>query len=227
MMPSLRTGSRHRTVAADRPLRRAYSRSHRKDHPSVGDPVIPRERDWVISWAAWDVNRGSSTRKDASALTEDSTTPRSCGRPTKSGDACRARIYGSDVACSRHITDAERKSAEAYRRGYSAGYQQGLHSEEGAERLTIEHLERRIRDLEQRLDQAERYYELDGHQVVEVGRYAYRWRGSSPLSVGDRVVLPENWLSRVKDGPGSREAVVTKLGTRYRGELSFIVRRAE
>jgi hypothetical protein len=41
------------------------------------------------------------------------------------------------------------------------------------------------------------------------------------------VVLPENWLSRVKDGPGSREAVVTKLGTRYRGELSFIVRRAE
>ena len=131
------------------------------------------------------------------------------------------------MACPRHITDAERVSAEAYRRGYSAGYQQGLHSAEGLERLTIEHLERRVRDLEERLDRAERYYELDGHQVVEVGRYAYRWRGSDPLSVGDRVVLPENWLSRIKDGPGSREDVVTRLGSTYRGELSFIVRRAE
>lgn len=41
--------------------------------------------------------------------------------------------------------------------------------------------------------------------------------------MGDRVLLPENWLSRMKDGSGPTEGVVTRLGTTYRGELSFIV----
>jgi hypothetical protein len=40
------------------------------------------------------------------------------------------------------------------------------------------------------------------------------------------VLLPENWISRMKDGPGQYEDVVTQLGTTYRGELSFIVGRA-
>jgi hypothetical protein len=58
-------------------------------------------------------------------------------------------------------------------------------------------------------------------------RYAYRWRGDSPLAVGERVLLPENWLSRFKDGPGPQQGVVTRLGATYRGELAFIVRRVE
>jgi len=44
--------------------------------------------------------------------------------------------------------------------------------------------------------------------------------------VGERVLLPENWLSRVKDGAGTYQGVVTRLGATYRGELSFIVGRA-
>ena len=46
------------------------------------------------------------------------------------------------------------------------------------------------------------HYEFEGDQVVGVGRYAYRSRGEPPLKVGERVLLPENWVSRVKDGPG-------------------------
>lgn len=69
-------------------------------------------------------------------------------------------------------------------------------------------------------------YELSGDQVVSVGRYAYRWRGAPPLEVGERVLLPENWLSRKKDGPGEWVGVVTELGSAYTGTLAFVVDRA-
>jgi len=71
-----------------------------------------------------------------------------------------------------------------------------------------------------------RVYEMDGDQVVSVGRYAYRWRGGRPLAVGDRVLLPENWLSRKKDGPGHWVGVITELGTTYTGTLAHVVDRA-
>ncbi|MDX3854092.1 hypothetical protein PV679_26265 [Streptomyces sp. AK02-01A] len=69
-------------------------------------------------------------------------------------------------------------------------------------------------------------YEVEGHQVVDVSGYAYRWRGSKPLEVGDSVLLPENYVSRMKHGPGPAVGVVTKLGTTYHGPLTDIVRRA-
>ena len=93
-------------------------------------------------------------------------------------------------------------------------------------KLQIELLERRVKELEQQLDDEARFYEIGGDQVVEVGRYSYRWRGPTPLQVGERVLLPENWLSRMKEGPGPQVGVVTALGSTYRGELSFIVGRA-
>jgi len=75
-------------------------------------------------------------------------------------------------------------------------------------------------------DGPSRVFEVDGEQVVSVGRYAYRWRGDRPLAVGDRVLLPENWLSRKKDGPGNWVGVITDLGTTYTGTLAHIVDRA-
>jgi hypothetical protein len=150
---------------------------------------------------------------------------KTCGRPTRSGQPCKVRVYGSEVACKLHITEREREVAEAYQRGRNDGYAQARKSNEDLERMHVERLERRIRELEQRLDEADRYYEYDGDQVVEVGKYAYRWSGSPPLSVGDRVLLPENWLSQLKDGPGPQEGSVTKLGATYRGRLASIVRR--
>lgn len=71
-----------------------------------------------------------------------------------------------------------------------------------------------------------RVFEMDGDQVVSVGSYAYRWRGGRPLAVGDRVLLPENWLSRKKDGPGDWVGVITELGTTYAGTLAHVVDRA-
>ncbi|MDX3003459.1 hypothetical protein PWY87_17360 [Kribbella solani] len=75
------------------------------------------------------------------------------------------------------------------------------------------------------MDEQLRIYEVDGDQAVEVGRYSYRWGGEPPLAVGDKVLLPENWLSALNDGPGPQTGTVTALGTRFRGQLSRIVRR--
>ncbi|MEW1902111.1 hypothetical protein [Streptomyces sp. NPDC086147] len=69
-------------------------------------------------------------------------------------------------------------------------------------------------------------YEVNGCQVVKVGGYGYRWRGNEPLEVGDRVLLPENYVSRIKNGPGPTVGVVSKLGTTCRGSLSDVVGRA-
>lgn len=74
------------------------------------------------------------------------------------------------------------------------------------------------------LEPPRRYYE-DGAQLVEVGRYSYRWTQSPPLMVGDHVVLPENWLSKIKEGPGGTPGTVTALGSTYAGEHSTIVRK--
>lgn len=72
----------------------------------------------------------------------------------------------------------------------------------------------------------ERIYSTGNDQIVEVdGRYAYRWPGDPELKVGDRVLLPENWASVFKHGPGPFSGTVTALGTTYRGELSQIMRR--
>ena len=71
-----------------------------------------------------------------------------------------------------------------------------------------------------------RVFDVDGDQVISVGKYAYRWRGGQPLAVGDRVLLPENWLSRKKDGPGHWVGVITELGTTYTGSLAYVVDRA-
>lgn len=157
-------------------------------------------------------------------MSEQAADVRLCGRPTRSGKPCRTRLAQLEFACAKHAGDHDRELAAAYQRGREEGYELG--KKIGSNDAKVEWLERRVRELEQRLDDAERYYEFGGDQVIEVGRYAYRWRGDTPLEVGDRVLLPQNWLSRMKDGPGPTEGVVTGLGATYRGELSFIIGRA-
>lgn len=151
---------------------------------------------------------------------------RTCGRPTRAGTPCKARISRFEVACRTHATEHDQDVAEAYRRGYDEGREFERQLSAGADRAKIEWLERRIAQLEEQKDKEQRYYEIDGDQVVEVGGYAYRWRGDEPLKVGDEVLLPENWVSRMKAGPGPTRGVVSKLGATHQGSLSFIVGRA-
>jgi hypothetical protein len=75
------------------------------------------------------------------------------------------------------------------------------------------------------LDKTKRRHTVDGCQAVEVNGYGYLWRGAPALEVGDQVMLPENPVSRVKEGPGSWQGTVTALGTTYEGSMSMILRR--
>jgi hypothetical protein len=66
--------------------------------------------------------------------------------------------------------------------------------------------------------------------IVQVdGRWAYMWEGPERPAVGDRVLLPANWLSEIKRGPGPFEGVVTEVNYRtdYDGPLSTIIRRLD
>lgn len=151
---------------------------------------------------------------------------RTCGRPTRSGAPCKARIYGFDLACGIHVSPHERELVEAYKRGRNDGYKQAFESAQQISSNQVEWLKRRIEELEQLLDEATRVYEVDGDQLVEVGRYAYRWAGQPRLEVGEHVLLPQNWVSVMTDGPRPTRATVTRLGSTYRGEHARIVSRA-
>ncbi|GAA1265301.1 hypothetical protein [Saccharothrix xinjiangensis] len=98
-----------------------------------------------------------------------------CGRPTRSGLPCKAEVHGRAIACKIHTTEQERTLADACERGYREGYERGRESAAYGERLRVEHLERRVREPETRLDRETRIFEVDGDQVVGVGGYAYRW----------------------------------------------------
>jgi hypothetical protein len=126
-----------------------------------------------------------------------------------------------------HITQQERAVADAHRTGYREGYEAGRKSSAAASEARISSLERQVEGLRQRLDGETRVREAGGDQIVDVGGYAYRWRGEAPLEIGDRVLLPENYVSRLRNGPGPFEGTVTGCGTTYRGPLASVLRRLD
>ncbi|MFF7993421.1 hypothetical protein ACFZDG_26970 [Kitasatospora xanthocidica] len=86
-------------------------------------------------------------------------------------------------------------------------------------------MERKVKKLEEQLDAQKRRFEDCGAQAVTVDGYGYRWTGPGRLEVGDRVLLPENYVSALRHGPGPFPGTVTALGTTYSGALSTIVSR--
>lgn len=154
--------------------------------------------------------------------------PRLCGRPTRSGRPCRQRVSNPrfETACGTHATDQEAELAVARRTAYYDGHKEGLESARESARSRIEELESRIRRLESENKPPLRTTDPLGRQVVQVGRHAYAWAGDEPLGVGDQVWLPENYVSRMKHGPGAYRDEVTALGTDYAGPLSQIIGRA-
>jgi len=149
-----------------------------------------------------------------------------CGRTTRAGTPCKAaRPSQFHFACKQHATPDEARYGDliyaAYREGHDAGRTGAL----GLAEQNTRRLEARIAELE--ADRTVRTVDYDGAQVVQVGRYAYRWTGPAPLAVGDEVWLPENYVSRIQTGPGAWRGTVTALGTHYTGPLATIASRAE
>jgi hypothetical protein len=154
--------------------------------------------------------------------------PALCGRPTRSGRPCRQRISDPrfEVACRTHATGAENEMAAVRRTAYYDGYRDGQGSAREFARFRIEQLQARIDRLESESKPPLRTTDQLGRQIVQVGQHAYAWDGPEPLAVGDQVWLPENYVSRMKHGPGRYRGEVTALGTDYTGHLSLILDRA-
>ncbi|MCX5215570.1 hypothetical protein OG689_41180 [Kitasatospora sp. NBC_00240] len=119
----------------------------------------------------------------------------------------------------------EKQLLDAYQQGHRDGYAQGRQSADSSAKVHTENLERRVKALEEQLDAQLRRFEDRGAQAVTVNGYGYRWTGPSRLEVGDRVLLPENYVSALRHGPGPHPGTVTELGTTYSGALSMIVSR--
>lgn len=153
---------------------------------------------------------------------------RPCGRPTKSGNPCRAQFSGPGFACKIHTTDHDHEKTliDAYLQGLETGRTRARQGEQQAAAARIEHLEKQVRTLQEQLDAKTRRHEDGGYQAVTVAGYGYRWSGPGRLEVGDRVLLPENYVSTLRHGPGPFPGTVTELGTTYTGTLSTIVARA-
>ncbi|MFE9381251.1 hypothetical protein [Streptomyces sp. NPDC006855] len=151
---------------------------------------------------------------------------RPCGRPTKSGAPCRAQFSGPGFACKPHTTDHEKALVAAYQQGLATGRTKEREWRQRTEAAKVEHLERQIRTLREELDAKNRRFDVDGDQAVTVDGYGYRWRGPGRLDVGDRVLLPENFVSALRHGSGPFPGTVTELGTTYTGTLSRIISRA-
>jgi len=61
--------------------------------------------------------------------------------------------------------------------------------------------------------------------VKEGNGLSYEYDGSEPLAVGDTVLCPENWVSRMKHGPGPFPTTVLSLESAYTGPCSRIIRK--
>lgn len=141
-----------------------------------------------------------------------------CGKPTKAGTPCRSRVYGvTKDGCALH---GDPLVAARLERAYAFGREAGASSAKWQEH--IEMLNHEIVGLREELRQRDlRTHTTRGHQIVEVGErhLAYAWNGSVPLAIGDEVITPANEFY------GQRVAVVTALGSTYRGELRLLQRR--
>ena len=153
---------------------------------------------------------------------------RKCDHPTKSGHGCKQRIWAGVRACPTHETPED----VAYHAGWEEARQwySELHSgdreswiAEGKRQAKLEQ-ERTAREVERKKNFR---YELDGYPIVQVDGYSYIWTGKEPLGIGDRVMLPQNWLSELKHGRGPFSGTVTEFGTDYDGPLSRIIKKIE
>jgi len=141
-----------------------------------------------------------------------------CVKPTKSGVPCKALVQPPNVACAAHADERDKQLARDLSEWaiaqYGNGFQDGRDHPEPC-KACQEHAEQQRAD---RFRLTER-----GKQIVCCGGgYAYTWDGDEPLAIGDRVLLPGNWLY-----PGPSQDVVRSLGTDYAGPLQRVLRRVD
>lgn len=134
-----------------------------------------------------------------------------CGRPTKSGNPCKAIGFGYSSVCKIHETDYDRQLTQAFQEGIKNGESRAQQSREWElENLIRAEVDRRMAETPCK---HWRFKDIEGRQIVTIGNYSYIWNGDTELKIGDEVMLPSSeWYPR-------RSANVTGIGTDYAGHL--------
>jgi hypothetical protein len=151
---------------------------------------------------------------------------RRCGRPTKSGKPCQAILSSRrERACSKHATSEDQAYAQGWTDGEAVGRQGWQDAKEAAKselRVEIGNQIRRERAAEE--ERRNFRTQAGGKQIVlvDIGGsrpLSYTW-GGEPLAVGDRVLLPANWLHT-----RAFEGTVIKVGSSYQGAMVDVLRK--
>lgn len=151
---------------------------------------------------------------------------RRCGRPTKSGKPCQAILSNRrERACGRHATSEDQAYAQGWTDGEAVGRQGWQDAKEAAKSEVRWEIENQIR-REKAAEEERRNFrtEVGGKQIVSVDiggsrPFAYTW-GGDPLAVGDRVLLPGNWLHR-----NPFEGKVVEMGSSYQDAMVDVLRK--
>jgi hypothetical protein len=150
-----------------------------------------------------------------------------CGRKTKAGKPCQQVTTRFEPVCKMHATAEDRELIKAIRVAFDDGIKAGAKSAKWECRQQCKgEVDELVRaELAKRGPCKHfRIVDTNGDQLVTVrfgassSGYAYRWKGSGRLAVGDKILVPPGyWMPR--DTP-MQEATVIELGTDFNGEIA-------
>ena len=149
-----------------------------------------------------------------------------CQGTTKAGTPCRNRATNRFTpTCHAHTTPEAQAIANLLAEAYTAGHAEGQRNAESMARMKEEHAERQARRAAEAAAN-HRTHTPTGAQVFQAQGISggkaltYQWAGTEPLSVGDHVWIPANWLFP------THIATVVALGSSYVGTLTATQTRA-
>jgi hypothetical protein len=197
-----------------------------KNHLQPGQVACPRHAtvtERALAEGYWKWHREGYRAGEEEGRTVEQLEIDDEGRLSEERDRRRqeARAQSGSLA-EDQSSEADVALAEAYDERWQQGFDDGFESGRKSVRLQAEY-ERRRQALEE--EERARFRERDGRgQLVMVERgkaLTYRWTGDGDLRVGDRVLVPGNWLH-----PNAEVCTVVAIGSSFNGDIQEVIRRA-
>ena len=148
-----------------------------------------------------------------------------CQGTTKKKEQCRNIVTRRfSPFCGLHQSEASLQMTELLTTAYKLGREEATASASSFNDWKLKLQEDEVARLKEQIRNLT-YRERDEHGrqivVVNIARgLTYAWGGSEPLSVGDVVVVPGNWLHS-----SPQTAEVIGIGSDYKGSMSSILRK--
>lgn len=147
----------------------------------------------------------------------------SCIGKTKKGNRCKnSRTSLYSLTCKVHRTKETELLESLCSRIDKESSDRTTKTMQSYKDSELRNLRDKVTHLELRLKDTKRLRTHTGKQIFQCGNHAYVWAGEGELEVGDKVMVPPNWLFNY-----STEREVTELGTFYEGLLTDVHKKVE